>query len=808
MDPYSSIGKTCLEENIIELSSEKTEGHEDWNSPKYQDTTNSGGKKETKAIIFHKMETEEISDRFVAPCFINGLEAYDSEINLGKEEDMISNEFAVKLCLDYEFVINPEEDEVETGVVLGRSFMRLTKGIADFENEVITIYPELDPFLDRSGETEKIDDDWDLLLDDLDFGDIPEIERVEILPFVCKIRKNSRNKRKRFSILEEERPVIKTMAYSDKYKNILDEICIDKMKLDGEMKKDEEEATIKVKEEALIEKEDPRAFVIPIRLEAKINLNALADTGSDINVMSYRVYKELGREELKNVNKGITMLNHSKAEPMGLLKDVLCQVGVTTIIAKFLILDMPIERDTPILVGRGFLYTCGGILNIIERITSTFNEICHRTFRAAKTSLNTEESDSDDEEDYGIQKNSFGALMYGPKLAKYLNCHDSLDRSIALRKVLNPLRKIRVWKKGVSFLGYLPITLHHEIGNHNIRRIITIGAHDAKAGSSRSKHFRQYETVEEAMLPRVHHPFLHWEGCNQVAKSRYNTRLTQLLPRLIYSPCVVDWNVLNYMGCGEVIDEMLTIKLSVAGIDEEIFTSEVCTRAFNIDEPIYNKLCHEFYSTYEFDEVCADDELRTKKIIKFKIYERAFIFDVYFQGGLHSDEHFNAQEYWLSISQEENLSLSRSHDSTIHKPVLRVLHKMITYGLCQRTTGYDKMQKNDLWLLSMFEARHQNGYANVAWLIADEEERSWLIPKVLEPGVPRVAIPRPPRASTQDLYERMGSMEIPQGAIERMSYRQYWNVLNQMGYGEAIDEMLIIKLSVVGTDEEIFTSEA
>ncbi|GJT60930.1 hypothetical protein Tco_1004463 [Tanacetum coccineum] len=43
---------------------------------------------------------------------------------------------------------------------------------------------------------------------------------------------------------------------------------------------------------------------------------------------------------------------------------------------------------------------------------------------------------------------------------------------------------------------------------------------------------------------------------------------------------------------------------------------------------------------------------------------------------------------------------------------------MITYGLCQRTTEYDKVQKNDLWLLSMFDARHQNGYANVAWVIA------------------------------------------------------------------------------------------
>ncbi|GKD70266.1 hypothetical protein Tco_1324356, partial [Tanacetum coccineum] len=57
------------------------------------------------------------------------------------------------------FIINPEEDDVEPGVVLGRSFMRLTKGIADFRNEIITIYPKLDPFLDSSGEKEKISDD-------------------------------------------------------------------------------------------------------------------------------------------------------------------------------------------------------------------------------------------------------------------------------------------------------------------------------------------------------------------------------------------------------------------------------------------------------------------------------------------------------------------------------------------------------------------------------------------------------------------------------------------------------------------------
>ncbi|GJY71722.1 reverse transcriptase domain-containing protein [Tanacetum coccineum] len=150
---------------------------------------------------------------------------------------------------------------------------------------------------------------------------------------------------KRYSILEEERPVIETMAYSDKYKKILDEICLDMIKLDREVKKEEEEAITKIKGEALIKKEDPRAFMILIRLEGKINLNALADTGSDINVMPYRVYKELGLEELKK-----------------------CK-----------------QRNYDVLPFKGGAYGA--------------SEGCPVP---AKTSLDTAESDNDDEEEYAI----------------------------------------------------------------------------------------------------------------------------------------------------------------------------------------------------------------------------------------------------------------------------------------------------------------------------------------------------------------------------------------------------------------------
>nr|GFA99150.1 hypothetical protein [Tanacetum cinerariifolium] len=276
--------------------------------------------------------------------------------------------------------------------------------------------------------------------------------------------------------------------------------------------------------------------------------------------------------------------------------------------------------------------------------------------------------------------------------------------------------------------------------------------------------------------------------------------------------CIINWDVLNRKGCDGEINDMLRIRLHKAGSDEEIFTSIAWIRAFNINDPIYAELYHALglYQPVELDEEC---------------------FNVYFKGGLRNDVHFNAQDYWLSISREENLGLSRIHTSTIRNLILRAIHKMITYGLCQRPTGYEKIQKNDPWLLSLFDARHQNGHANVAWVIARWMKRKGagtqkesqiccgqfiskiakkcrvltedvvrslsaliycrdldtitlrdlinsvgkLILEDLRSGVPRVGIPMPPRASMQNLYDRMGRMEIRQEAIERMKYRQSYH---------------------------------
>ncbi|GKB69982.1 hypothetical protein Tco_0931394 [Tanacetum coccineum] len=144
------------------------------------------------------------------------------------------------------------------------------------------------------------------------------------------------------------------------------------------------------------------------------------------------------------------MLEHMDTETIGRLLDVFCQVGVTTILANFMLLDVPVDRDVPIIVGKSFMYTCGAIMNTIK-------------------------------------------------------------------------------KKMPAFDGH------------------TAGTHDYEAeSSSRPKRTRGNKTIEEAMLLREQ----------------------------VYAPCIVDWIVLNMMGCAETIEEMLEIKVIEMGGYDKIQRNE------------------------------------------------------------------------------------------------------------------------------------------------------------------------------------------------------------------------------------------
>nr|GEZ52898.1 hypothetical protein [Tanacetum cinerariifolium] len=347
MKSNSSLGKICLGQDVVVISSDTVERSRDWNSLEFQETANSGKRRKQRLWFFTKWGAKKLA-----------VDSWILVLSMGWRlmmELIVAHKGKIYFV---KFIINPEENDVELGVIFGRSFLRMTKAITDFGVGTITIYPNIHPFLEGTKEEETSNDDWDHLLDFI-IDDIPLLGEEGLLPFVCKMGKSSHNKKRamenlnffyqdigtsssvgghltqeeaakealairmsqKFALLEEERPIIETMAYHDKYKKILDGVWKDKVELDGKIVK-EEEAIKRIKGEALKEKDDPEAFIFPIRLEGQFNENALADTGSDINTMPYRIYEQLGREDIKKVDRGITMINHTQAEAIRILTNV------------------------------------------------------------------------------------------------------------------------------------------------------------------------------------------------------------------------------------------------------------------------------------------------------------------------------------------------------------------------------------------------------------------------------------------------------------------------------------------------------
>ncbi|GJS03086.1 ribonuclease H-like domain-containing protein [Tanacetum coccineum] len=365
------------------------------------------------------------------------------EYEIRKGKKLVKNELMVLLRGEIyfvQFIINPEEDEFELGLVFERSFLRSANAIVNFREGTITIQPDFDPFLLSSDEEGNLNLDnletlldFDLMRPSSFFGTPLTQEEAERRALAHRISM-------RYEMLEEVRPVIETLAYNDKYKKLLDEIWADKVRLDGKIKPEEERAMA----------------------GGLINENALADTGSDTNTMPYRIYEQLGGDDIMQEERNITLINYTEAEVTGQLVNVLCQVGFTTMSAQFLILEIPIDRDAPIVVGRGFLDTIGGNIDIPNRILTTFDGLTRQTFRAARSEkVRIAESDSDDEEDYVIKRNDMGTPIHNSRPIGYQNNTNPAENITlsTLESLINPFRKISVWKKAVSFLGSLPAKL-------------------------------------------------------------------------------------------------------------------------------------------------------------------------------------------------------------------------------------------------------------------------------------------------------------------------------------------------------------
>ncbi|XP_050916630.1 uncharacterized protein LOC127131760 [Lathyrus oleraceus] len=144
--------------------------------------------------------------------------------------------------------------------------------------------------------------------------------------------------------------------------------------LNGKRKlRDDENVALAKECSAIIERKlppkliDPRRFTIPIFIGSLKIGKALCDLAASINLMSLAMMRKLNCGEPKPTKMSLTLADRFVTYPYGVLEDVLVKVDDLLFPTDFIILDIPEDTETPLLLGRPFLATNRTLIDMERR---------------------------------------------------------------------------------------------------------------------------------------------------------------------------------------------------------------------------------------------------------------------------------------------------------------------------------------------------------------------------------------------------------------------------------------------------------
>ena len=108
---------------------------------------------------------------------------------------------------------------------------------------------------------------------------------------------------------------------------------------------------------------DPGSFLITIKL-GNHPFQALCDLGASASLIPLSIWNELNIGVLKPVRMRLSMADGSCTIPTGAADDVIIQLDKYYIPEDFVVADIIIDKEAPILLGRPFLATVGAIIDV------------------------------------------------------------------------------------------------------------------------------------------------------------------------------------------------------------------------------------------------------------------------------------------------------------------------------------------------------------------------------------------------------------------------------------------------------------
>ena len=195
----------------------------------------------------------------------------------------------------------------------------------------------------------------------------------DTIPFPNRIKKDKEEAQLKKSLENLKQihiniPFIEALAQMPKYAKFLKSLLTNKSKL-------EEACTVTMNgrcsaallDRGPVKEKDPGSFTIPCRIGDLEIGNALADLGASISLMPYSLYEKLGLREPNPTRMCIELADRSIQYPMGIAENVMITIEKFDIPIDFVILDMPKNSITPIILGRPFLATTHALIDVFNK---------------------------------------------------------------------------------------------------------------------------------------------------------------------------------------------------------------------------------------------------------------------------------------------------------------------------------------------------------------------------------------------------------------------------------------------------------
>ncbi|XP_023747784.1 uncharacterized protein LOC111895977 [Lactuca sativa] len=160
-------------------------------------------------------------------------------------------------------------------------------------------------------------------------------------------------------------PFIEAVAQTPKYAKFLKELLTKKKKME-EVKKvvPNENCSATMLNKLPKKMGDPGSLTLPCQFGNLSTIHALADSGASVNLIPYSFFKKLDLLDPSPIRMAIHLANKTVTFPRGISEHLLVKVDKFVFPADFIVLDMEVDPQVPIILGRPFLNTATATIDM------------------------------------------------------------------------------------------------------------------------------------------------------------------------------------------------------------------------------------------------------------------------------------------------------------------------------------------------------------------------------------------------------------------------------------------------------------